>query len=285
MSTPRSLVWDVSLRSTSHTHKRSCVAHTRHTMSQKEHTTAFILRAIPYAERDLIVTLFTREHGLRSAIAKNARSSKRFSGGVQLFRKVDAMLQTRPNKDVDLFLEMRVLEHYPNLENNYDKITIGSYGSELMRELSRGEADSSASFALLEAFYQELNDLGDDSRTLDTILHHFEMLVLKGFGALPSFYQCHRCGKDHTDMERLQCKRTGEGLLCMSCRQPGEAVGLIESDTLEVLHYYGQPRGEMPEAMLMPEVRFQARRVLQNSFRLILQKDLKSRPMLESILN
>ncbi len=254
-------------------------------MSQKEHATAFILRAIPYAERDLIVTLFTKEHGLRSAIAKNARSSKRFSGGVQLFRKVDAMLQRRPNQDVDLFLEMRVLEHYPNLETNYDKITIGSYGSELMRELSRGEEDSEASFALLESFYTELDEMGDDPRTLDTIVHHFEMLVLQGFGALPSFEHCHRCGKPHAEMERLQCKRTGEGLLCTTCRQPGEAVGLIEADTLDVLHYYAHPTSQMPEAMALQEARFQARRVLQNSFRLILQKDLKSRPMLESILN
>lgn len=252
-------------------------------MSQKELATAFVLRAIPYAERDLIVTLFTRDHGLRSAIAKNARSSKRFAGGVQLFRKVEAMLQRRPNQDVDLFLEMRVLEHYPHIESNYDKITIGSYGSELLRELSRGDEESAPLFDLLESFYLQLDRLGDDPETLETILHHFELLILKRFGALPSFHTCHRCGLPYSKMERLQCKRSGEGLLCSDCRQPGEAVGLIELETLTALHYYGDPSGERPEALEQADVRFQARRVLQNSFRLILQKDLKSRDMLDAL--
>ncbi len=255
-------------------------------MSLKENHTAFILRAIPYSERDLIVTLYTKDHGLRSAIAKNSRSSKRFSGGVQLFRKVDAMLQPRKNNDFDLFLEMRVLEHYPNLERDYDKITIGSYGSELMRELARGDIDSQQGFDLLDAFYQELDACPNDARQLETILHHFEVLMLKGFGVLPSLHQCHRCGKSYQDMDRLQCKRTGEGLLCTSCRQPGEPVGLIEEDTLYILHYYSNPVSTpAPDALEQQDMRFQARRVLQNSFRLILQKDLKSRPMLESVLS
>lgn len=255
-------------------------------MSQKEKQLAFILRAIPYAERDLIVTLFTREHGLRTAIAKNARSSKRFAGGVQLFRKVEAMLQPRKTQDVDLFLEMRVLASYPKLEADYDRITIGSYGSELMRELAQGDMDSQQAFDLLESFYMQLDACDTEPRALETILHHFEVLVLQNFGALPSLYECHRCGKAHTEMERLQCKRTGEGLLCGACRQPGEAVGLIEQETLDILHYYTSPTSDhLPEALLMPDMRFQARRVLQNSFRLILQKDLKSRPMLESILS
>ena len=256
-------------------------------MSQtKEKLTAFVLRAIPYGERDLIVTLLTRERGLRSAIAKNARSSKRFAGGVQLFRKIEAMLQPRLNQEVDLFVEMRVLDHYPNLERTYETITLGSYGSELVRELSRGDGDPEQTFDLLEAFYQQLERAHPTTPlALEAILHRFEVLVLQGFGALPSLYACHRCGTRHDQMERLQCKRTGEGLLCATCRQPGEAVGQIEASTLDLLHYYQRPTAQPPEAVALSEARFQARRVLQNSFRLILQKDLKSRPMLDSILN
>ena len=95
-------------------------------MSEKFKTEAFVLRAVNYGERDVIVTLYSRERGLLSALAKNARSSKRFAGGIQLFRKVDAMLDHKKGREIDLFLEMNVLAHYPNIESSYDKITIGS---------------------------------------------------------------------------------------------------------------------------------------------------------------
>ena len=253
-------------------------------MSEKFKTEAFVLRAVNYGERDVIVTLYSRERGLLSALAKNARSSKRFAGGIQLFRKVDAMLDRKAGREVDLFLEMNVLAHYPNIESSYDKITIGSYGSELLRELSKGDEDSERLFDLLGAFYRELDELGDDARTVETILHHFELRLLGRFGALPLLHTCHRCGKSHADMEKLLFKRTGEGLLCVDCRRPGEAVGVVEVDTLSALHYYMEPAGSMPEALLMPDVRQQSRRVVNNSFRLILQRDLKSRAMLEAVL-
>ena len=172
-------------------------------MSEKIRTEAFVLRAVNYSERDVIVTLYGRELGRVSAIAKNARSSRRFAGGIELFRKVDAMLDRKPNRDIDLFLEMKVRAHYPNIETSYDKITLGAYGTELLRELSHGDEDSALLFDLLEAFYRQLDELGEDPRTLETILHHFELRLLARFGALPSLHACHRCGTPHDQMERL----------------------------------------------------------------------------------
>ena len=95
-------------------------------MSEKIRTEAFVLRAVDYSERDVIVTLYGRDLGRVSAIAKNARSSRRFAGGIELFRKVEAMLDRKPSRDIDLFLEMKVLAHYPNIETSYAKITLGA---------------------------------------------------------------------------------------------------------------------------------------------------------------
>lgn len=253
-------------------------------MSEKISTQVFVLRAVNYGERDVIATLYARDLGTLSVMAKNARSSRRFAGGIQPFRKADAIIDRRPGRDVDLFLEMKVSGHYPGIEASYDKIVVGSYGTELLRELSQGDEESEVLFDLLEAFYRELDELGDDPRVVETILHHFELNLLHRFGALPSFHHCHRCGKKHDAMEKLQCKRSGEGLLCADCRRPGEAVGVIEAGTLTALHYYMDPDGALPEALAQANVRQQARRVVNNSFRLILQRDLKSRAMLETVL-
>ena len=253
-------------------------------MAQKETAHAFVLRVVQYAERDLIVTLFTREHGLCSAIAKNARSSKRFGGGLHLFRQLRVILQPKAQQGMYLLLEGSVEAHYPGLEKAYDKIVVGSYATELLRELCEGEVESEAIFELLGDFYTQLDTLPARPQALEALLHHFELQVLANFGVLPSLYQCHRCGTAFDKLSALQCKRTGEGLLCEGCKKPGEAVGSIEPGTLDALHYYMRPQGPPPGALGDEHSRQQARRLIQHSFRLILQKDLKSRAMLEGVL-
>ena len=253
-------------------------------MAQKEKIDAFVLRTINYAERDVIVTLLSSKYGRVSALAKNARTSKRFPGGLHPFRKIEALIERKPQRGTSVFVEMRVLRDFPSIESNYDAIVIGSYATELMREVSREDVESPELLALLESFYAELDELGTDVRTLETILHHYELRLLELVGTQPSLWECHRCGLPHEEFDKLQCSRSGEGLLCSSCRRPGEAVGMIERDTLSTLQYYHRPEVGAPDALLMPDIRQQARRVLDNSFKLLLLKDLKSRPMLDTVL-
>ena len=113
----------------------------------------------------------------------------------------------------------------------------------------------------------------DEAMAIETMLHHAEMGILDHFGALPSLDECHRCGRAHDEMEKLQCLRSGEGLLCGACRRSGEAVGVLRREALDALHYYRAPGGHAPEAIAQSAARQQARRVLHNSFRLILQKE------------
>lgn len=251
-------------------------------MSDKQHMEAFILRAVPYGDRDVIVTLLTSDMGRISALAKNARSSRRFAGGIQPFRRADVILSCKPNREMHLFLEMKVTQGFPAIEKSYDKITLASYATELLRELAREDGESAQLITLLGAFYEDLNVAEEDPEQLEAILRYFEFRLLDRFGAQPSLYHCHRCGKAHEDFERLQCLRTGEGLLCGTCRLPGEATGTLEADTLQLLHHFD--RLELPLPLVASKSKKQARRIIQTSFQNILEKDLKSRAMLDTVL-
>lgn len=253
-------------------------------MSDKRYTEAFVLRAVSYGERDVIVTLLTADQGRISALAKNARSSRRFAGGLQPLRKARVLLQHKPNREMQLFLEMEVQKGWSAIEKSYDKITIASYATELLRELAREDAESAKLIDLLEAFYDDINVAEDDLNQLETILRYFQLRLLERFGASPSLYHCHRCGLDHKDMERLQCTRSGEGLLCVECRVPGEATGILESRTLELLHDFDKLEYAHKEAREDAVAKRQARRILQTSFENILEKDLKSKAMLDTVL-
>jgi DNA repair protein RecO (recombination protein O) len=255
-------------------------------MNNKHHTQVFVLRAVPYGERDTIVTLLSRDLGRVSAIAKNARSSKRFAGGLELFRRAEAILEVRPGREMHLFLEMKIERSWPRIEASYEKITLGAYATELLRELSKDGQPGEELFALLERFYDTLGETDDSLQNQEAALRAFELELLGLFGATPSLRACHRCGESHEAMERLQCTRTGEGLLCVTCRRPGEAVGQLERSTLDALLYWERPHMVLaPAIMEQASVRQQARRILDASFQQILAKPLKSRAMLDTILS
>jgi DNA repair protein RecO (recombination protein O) len=254
-------------------------------MHNKRHTQVFVLRAVPYGERDVIVTLLSRELGRVSAMAKNARTSKRFAGGLELFRRAEAILEVRAGREMHLFLEMKVERSWPRIESSYEKITVGAYATELLRELAREGQPGEELFSLLERFYDTLEGCEDTLVAQETALRSFELELLGVYGATPSLRACHRCGRSHREMERLQCMRTGEGLLCVECRRPGEAVGQLERETLDALLYWEQPWQMVAPAVLdTASVRRQARRVLDASFQQILARPLKSRAMLDEVL-
>ena len=255
---------------------------TRHE-TRKAHTEAFVLRAIPYGERDVMVTLLTRDHGRISAMAKNARSSRRFAGGLGPLRRAQVILDIKPGRELHLLLELELIQGYAHIERSYDKITIASYATELIRELAREEPDSGALVDLLAAFYQDLDAAQDDLTELACHLHHLELRLLERFGAQPSLYRCHRCGLEHTRIERLQCSRTGEGLLCSACKQPGEAVGTLDPQTLAALHRYDTLTPSPLPAHDELRLRQQAARVIQASFQQILSQDLKSKALLHTL--
>ncbi len=64
-------------------------------------TDAIVVRRVAYGEADLIVTLYTRELGKISALARSARRSrKRFGGGLELFNITSLELKkTRANQE------------------------------------------------------------------------------------------------------------------------------------------------------------------------------------------
>lgn len=254
-------------------------------MSQPRRTPAFVLRRVNYGEKDLIITVLGRDTGKFSALAKNARASKkRFGGGLQPMRCLRLSYTHKSGRDLAHLREIEVIEDFPVLESDFDRITIGSYATELVREVSQ-EADAEPKlFDLLRAFYRHLSEADPAVLALETTLHHFELSLLELHGALPSLYTCFRCEKPAEQMQKLRCTRSGEGLLCGACRRSGEPVGLLEPATLDVLRYFWRPDDRAPQGLTDPAVLEQARRVLAASFEQMLDRPLKSRPMLDTVL-
>lgn len=278
-------------------------------MSKPQQVTAFILRRVDYGDQDQIITVFGRENGKFSARARNARASKkRFGGGLQPMRKLCLSYTQAANRSMASLSEIEILQDYRGLEDSFDKITIASYATELVREFVQEASAEPDTFDLLDAFYTDLAaaDLSaaeislSETKTpestdppapstdlsvyfLEAMLFQFELRLLSAHGALPSLEHCFRCGLSAPKMDKLRCMRSGQGLICGACRRPGESTGLLSQASYALLCYLQSPAGTPPDGFGEPGVHRQIRRVLDAGLEQMLSRPLKSRMMLDAL--
>jgi DNA repair protein RecO (recombination protein O) len=255
-------------------------------MAEPRQTPAFVLRKVNYGDKDLIVTLLGRETGKFSAIAKGARASKkRFGGGLQPMRCLKASYTQKSSGNLAFLREIDVVEDFPALESSYNRITIASYATELVREVTQDAHPDPQTFDLLRAFYRQLSAADESALALEAVLHSFELSLLELQGALPSLLTCFRCGTPAEEMDKIRCIRTGEGLVCADCGRSGEAIGVLQPQTLELLRYFHDPGPTAPPGLSEAPIVVQVRRVIDASFEQMLDRPLKSRAMLDLVLD
>jgi DNA repair protein RecO (recombination protein O) len=251
-----------------------------------QHTSlVFVLRKVEYAERDIIATLFARDRGRFSAIAKNARGSKRrFGGGIQPLRLLRADYTLRSNSDLARLDSIDVREDFQGIEGDFDKIAFGSYATEWTRELTVDADPRPDLFDLLGRFYRRVDNADSDPLLLEVALRHFQLQFFRALGSPPSLDACVRCEAPLASMEKVYALRSGEGVICPDCVRTGEGVGVVFPETLELLRYFRAPEGRPPDALREPDALAQARRMIDATASQFLNRQLKSRPTLDASL-
>lgn len=253
-------------------------------MTQTVQTDAFVLRSVDYGDHHVIVTLLARDLGKVSAIARSAkRSRRRFGGALLPLRTLRATLTFKPQRDLGELDQAVVLRGYEGLDASYDKITVASYCTELVRSMVQANDDARTTFDLLDLLYDRVATAGDSPDVLRAILYQFELSLLGVAGHAPSLAGCHRCGVAAAEMTKLRCGRDGQGLVCPTCVRPGERYGVLSADALTVLQYLEQPVGRPPDAIATTEVAGQVRRVLDASLETALPVALRSRGLVDAI--
>lgn len=254
-------------------------------MGERRASRAFVLRTVDYGDRDVVATLFDESTGKVSAIAKNARGSKRrFGGGIEPMRLLRVHLVQRRNADLERLDELEVLEDHDGIRESFDKITLGSYATDLLRALVVEGESAPALFSMVEHWFARLAEAAARPDVLDVLLGHFQLEALRHAGLEPALRACSRCGKPAADIDKIYALRSGEGILCPDCVRTGEEAGVLHPGTLDVLDYYRSPDGTVPEAVEHPTCRDQARRLLEAAVEHAVERPLKSRAMLASVL-
>src|SRR4029077_6694517 len=98
---------------------------------------ALILRTVEVFETSLVVTLFTRDLGKVSGLAKGARRLKSaFQGGLDLLTVSDIVVLHKASDALDLLTEAAPVERFASLRRDLAALYAGYYISELLSDLT-----------------------------------------------------------------------------------------------------------------------------------------------------
>lgn len=193
-------------------------------MSREAVTTdALVLRTVAYRDADLIVTIYTRDRGRLSALARSARKSrKRFGACLGLFTVSRVDLTSRRNAELWTMASADLVRTFGKLASDMACYAHASYGTELARELTPVEVPDERVFDRLVELYNELESGGASV----TMLRAFELEMLELMGLAPVLDRCVGCQRGDIDSRGAVLDPARGGVCCPDCAAFARSVGV-----------------------------------------------------------
>jgi len=184
-------------------------------MSQLLKTEGFVLRAVPFQDNDLILTVFTAELGKVALFARGARRAKSpFGPEIDLLSESEfVVLDT---KNIKPLREAALRSYFPRLKTNYDCLSAALHGTRLLSQLVHEGQKDANNLGLFSRFLHVL-DRKDVPISLYTLA--YKLRLLDNFGVAPRLDGCVRCG----NTGQLTWFSLGRGgVICPTCHAPGD---------------------------------------------------------------
>ncbi len=197
-----------------------------------EKSLAIVLRLVEFSETSLVVTLFTREFGKISALAKGARRPKGpFEAALDLLALCRVVFLHKSTGALDLLTEAKLERRFRAAARDLSRLYAGYYVAELLAELT-DEDDPHPE--LFDQANRALMDLDGDAPVGSTVLE-LEMSALRLLGHLPSLSECVGCGAAVAAEGRVAFGLIAGGVLCAKCRTGQRSVVSVSAEALRGL--------------------------------------------------
>ncbi len=184
-----------------------------------------MLRTWPFLEADLLVSLFTREHGRLKGVARHAmRSRRRFGGALEPMTHVRATWAERPKQELARLDAFEIVTSPMTAGVDYARVAAIELIAEVLDELPEGAVED-AVFRLAVAVLAELQV----GRVWMPVTY-FCLWMNRLMGWMPELGTCVVCGADlrASDLGNPDLRATGvwysptaDGVTCKDDRRPG----------------------------------------------------------------
>jgi DNA repair protein RecO (recombination protein O) len=222
-----------------------------------EKTEAIVLRAVPWSETSLIVTLFTQDFGKISAIAKGARRPKSsFEHALDLLAHSSIVFIAKPGDVLDLLTEAKLIRRFRAGQKDLKSLYAGYLVAEVLLAMTEEGYPQHELFQLTEETLTAL----DRSDSAACSLLRFEWQVLRILGHMPNLENCVSCGETIDRSVRLSFGIEAGGILCNKCLPGNRHVLRLHPKTIEFLTAMLQDLWEtLPFALTNQQIRREIR--------------------------
>ncbi|MHC4456734.1 MAG: DNA repair protein RecO [Planctomycetota bacterium] len=186
--------------------------------------TAICIRAIDYSETSQILTLFAREAGKITAIAKGSKRPKsRFDGPIEIFAHGKIVLAISNKEKLATVTEFEQQPSFTNLPRNLFAFNCSLFAAELLNNLTN---DYDPHHKLFDSFLQFLQNISEQQATSNKqrdrlrLLILFQLSLLKEVGLRPILNACVNCKTRYQMQEtryEVYFSSTANGLVCKDC--------------------------------------------------------------------
>jgi DNA repair protein RecO (recombination protein O) len=242
-------------------------------MSAPEKASALVLRVIDFSETSAIVTLFTREFGKISGMAKGARRPKGpFEHALDLLAQCRIVFLRKSPGALDLLTEAKLERWFRPRGRDLASLYAGYYVAELLVELTH---DYDPHPELFDAAVQTLAELSRGG-AVDGVVLRFELAALRLLGHLPSFTVCAECGEPVSRSGRVSFGMLAGGVLCEKCKIGKRKLVSVSGNVVATLARFAETDRAVQTAIEFPAaVRGELRGVLNNYLAHLVGRRLK----------
>jgi DNA repair protein RecO (recombination protein O) len=173
------------------------------------------VRSTAYGETDRILTLFTRDQGKISVLARGAaKSTKRFGGALEPFSLIETTV--RPTtKRIWPLQEARQVKVFIGLSQNLRRLESASFLLELTREVLPEHQPEPALFDLVIAALTELEQSAEEEIAKLAISAELKIMAISGTAVAVD--SCNACGRPVPTGKRVTFNPLRGGIVCRQC--------------------------------------------------------------------
>jgi DNA repair protein RecO (recombination protein O) len=193
-------------------------------------TTGIVVRSMKYGNSCKIVSLYTRDFGRVSGIARGARRIKsRFGGALELFAESEIIFYHHQERSLQTITDSEICEPFLPVRNSLYKSVFAYAACEMVDSLV--EEPSEIVYNLLAGYLHALGKV--EHKKAEILFWSFQLKLFTVLGYQPELGVCMACG-EALPQDAAQVYLEQGGLVCPPCRQSIDADG-ISRGTIRLL--------------------------------------------------
>ena len=241
-------------------------------------TPAVIIRRARLKEADRVITLFTKELGKVSAVAKGVRKAKsKLAGHLETLTYTDITLAR--GKNLDTIIGSQTLSPYLSIRNSLERTAYALYFTELVYHFAPEGQVNTTLFGLL---VETLETLGATANP-ELLARYFELNLLKDLGYRPELRRCLGCGAELKAVTNYFAPASG-GVLCPDCAASNPTAYPVSVSGLKVMRFLLENKFEAAMRLkLESALNREVGSIIRGYLRFLLEKSIKSAGWLDEL--